>query len=180
MEAVSTPGVDTPNTDAIPQAFKISHQVFLANLPCRVVKPHQKNPNYVGRADIRERIQQRLAPRAQGTSCQQWYALCGLGGVGKTQAALNYTFENMETFEAVLWAHADTRGKLLESFANFAIELGLMNEGDSNLTGRDLLKEWFATTGTSSSKPYSVLLTCHTLSRRKPMAFDIRQRRQHR
>ena len=177
---VSTPGADTPTTDTIPQAFKITRQLFLANLPCRVVKPHQKNPNYVGRAELRERIQQRLAPRAQGMSGQQSYALCGLGGVGKTQAALNYTFANMEAFEAVLWAHADTRGKLLESFADFAIELGLMNKGDSNLTGRDLLKEWFATTGTSSSNLYSVLLTWPALSRRKPMAFNIRQRRQHR
>lgn len=127
----------------MPKAFQLSREVPTARLPCRVVKPHQRNPNYVGRGDIRSRLQQRLAPRSNGTQGQQRYALCGLGGVGKTQTALNYVFEYIDSFQAVLWAHADTRAKLLESYANFAIDLGLINEGDSNLTGRDLLKKWF-------------------------------------
>ena len=43
----------------------------------------------------------------------------------------------------VLWTHADTRGKLLEVFGGFAVELGLTAPGDSDHTGRDRLKEWF-------------------------------------
>lgn len=88
-------------------------------------------------------MHQVLAPRGTEPHAQQSFALCGLGGAGKTQAALNFVFEYMDEFPAVLWAHADTRGKLLEGFAGFAVELGLTNEGDSNRTGRDALKKWF-------------------------------------
>lgn len=127
----------------MPRAFQLSQDTPAAKIPCRVVKPHQRNPNYVGREEIQSRLQEKLGPRNIATQEQQCYALCGLGGVGKTQAALNYVFEYMDGFQVVLWAHADTRAKLLESYAGFAVELGLMTEGDSNLTGRDLLKDWF-------------------------------------
>ncbi len=130
----------------MPQAFRISQRMPTARLPCRLVRPHQRNPHYVGRMETRLKLRQRLAPRSNGEKVQKWYSLCGLGGVGKTQTALNYVFEHMEDFQAVLWAHTDTRAKLLESFATFAVELGLMEEGDSNLTGRDLLKRWFEDT----------------------------------
>ena len=107
------------------------------------MRPHQPNPNYVGRVDVREKLQQVLVRKDADVHGQRTYALCGLGGVGKTQAALDFVFEYMNDFQAVLWASADTRGKLLESFAGFAVEMGLINEGDSNRTGRDVLKKWF-------------------------------------
>jgi hypothetical protein len=53
-------------------------------------------------------------------------ALVGIGGVGKTQTALEYVFSRMDKFPIILWAHADTRAKLNTSFANFAVELGLV------------------------------------------------------
>ena len=127
----------------MPQAFGLSQKLPKAKLPCRFVRPHQRNPNYVGRAETQLKIWNKLAPRTNGQKGQCWYALCGLGGVGKTQAALNFVFEYMDHFQALLWTHADTRAKLLEDFTAFAVELGLIEEGDSNLTGRDLLKRWF-------------------------------------
>ena len=141
---MSASGIDTPpSSGELPKAFKLRQEVSGAKLPCRVVKPHQRNPNYVGREDIKLRLREKLRPREGLVQIQQSYALCGLGGVGKTETALNYVFEYMEDYQALLWAHADTRAKLLESFAHFAIELGLMEQGDSNYTGRDLVKEWF-------------------------------------
>lgn len=127
----------------IPKTFKLRQEVLRVRLPCRVVKPHQRNPNYVGREDIKLRLRENLRPREELVQTQRSYALCGLGGVGKTQTALNYVFEYMDDYQALLWAHAASRAKLLESFANFAVELGLMEQGDSNYTGRDLVKEWF-------------------------------------
>ena len=73
------------------------------------------------REDIKLRLHENLHPREQLVPIQRSYALCGLGGVGKTQTALDYVFEYMEDYQALLWAHADSRAKLLESFAHFAI-----------------------------------------------------------
>lgn len=106
-------------------------------------------------------MQRVLAPRSEELKVQRSFALCGLGGVGKTQTALNYVFEHMEDFQVVLWAHADTRRKLLEDFGGFAVELGLTKQGDSDHTGRDLLKKWLGNAGKkiSSSKVKVLLLT---------------------
>lgn len=145
------PTIYTPVTEALPVAFKISQESFTAKLPCRVVRPHQRNPNYVGRAELGLNLQKSLAPRSEAIKGQRSFALCGLGGVGKTQAALGYVFDHMEDFEVVLWAHADTRGKLLEDFGGFAVELGLTKQGDSDHTGRDLLKKWFENASTKIS-----------------------------
>ena len=136
-------GISTPTAEFVQENLTILQEAPGAKLPCRVVKPHQPNPNFVGRQDVREKLHQTLAPRLEIGGMQQSYALCGLGGVGKTQTALSYVFEYMNDFQALLWAPADSRAKLLESFTNFAFELGLMKDGDSNRTGRDLLKKWF-------------------------------------
>jgi len=53
-------------------------------------------------------------------------ALVGIGGVGKTQTALEYVFSRTDMFPIILWAHADTRAKLNTSFASFAVELRLV------------------------------------------------------
>lgn len=87
---------------SLPQAFQLSQEVPGARLPCRVVKPHQRNPNYVGRADVRTRLRQHLVPMSGILTTQRSYALCGLGGVGKTQTALNYVFESMDEYQALL------------------------------------------------------------------------------
>lgn len=145
------PEINTPVSEVLPLAFKLSQEGFTAKLPCRVVKPHQRNPNYVGRTELEEKMQRALAPTDEASKGQRSFALCGLGGVGKTQTALGYVFEHMEDFQVVLWAHADSRGKLLEDFGGFAVELGLTERGDSDHTGRDLLKKWFENASTKIS-----------------------------
>lgn len=154
-------GITTPVSEVLPAAFSLSQERLTARLPCRVVKPHQRNPNFVGRAELAEKIQRVLAPSSEDPKAQRSFALCGLGGVGKTQTALNYVFEHMEDFQVVLWAHADTEGKLLEDFGGFAVELGLTKQGDSDHTGRDLLKKWLETAGKTilCSKLKILLLT---------------------
>ena len=162
----------TPVSEDVPVAFRFSQETLRAKLPCRIVRPHQRNPNFVGRVQLEQRLQKVLAPRSEIIKGQRSFALCGLGGVGKTQAALNYVFEHMEDFQVVLWAHADTRGKLLEDFGGFAVELGLTKHGDSDHTGRDLLKKWFENASTDVFLPgvHLLLLTWYSCA----LALDLR------
>ncbi len=53
--------------------------------------------------------------------------MAGLGGIGKTQIAIEYAFRHRDTYQIVLWVHADGEAKLAESYCNFAEELGLAN-----------------------------------------------------
>lgn len=125
-------------------------------LPCRVVRPHERNPNFVGRKESFAKIQKALDPKGQESprTYRQIFALCGSGGVGKTQTALNYVFEEMEKFQVVLWAHASSQLQLIESFSHFAVELGVIpkkvgKEEDPTIDA-DLLKAWFNEAGKCS------------------------------
>lgn len=148
---LSAQGITTPVSEVLPAAFRLTQESLTVRLPCRIVKPHQRNPNYVSRAELEERMRRVLAPTSEDPQQQRSYALCGLGGVGKTQTALRYVFEHMQDYQVVLWAHADTRGKLLEDFGGFAVQLGLTKRGDSDHTGRDLLKKWLENASTKMS-----------------------------
>lgn len=122
-------------------------------LPCRVVHPHERNPNYVGREETFAKIQKALDPNGSEPlrTYRQIFALCGSGGLGKTQTALNYVFEEMENFQVVLWAHASSQLQLIESFSRFAVELGVVPEKvgkeEDPTIDADILKAWFNEAG---------------------------------
>ncbi len=119
-----------------------------ARIPCFVTTPHQENLEFVGRTEILQKIHGHLAPQRHRPLLQQTFALSGLGGMGKTQIAISYVFTHRADFTAVLWAHADTRAKLAESFSRFTVELRLRAEiGSDQNTARQVLKTWLETTG---------------------------------
>jgi len=108
------------------------------NLPCFVTAPYEENPYFTGREQVLADIEAALHPSIDTDSSQaslqpRTYALCGLGGMGKTQIALRYLFSNLDAYSVILWAHADSRVKLSDSYARFANELGLEVYG----TGED-------------------------------------------
>jgi hypothetical protein len=80
--------------------------VALSNLPDR-------NPFFTGREAVLAQLREALA--AQGRA-----ALSGLGGVGKTQAALEYAHRHLDEFAYTLWATADSREALVSSYVTIA------------------------------------------------------------
>jgi KaiC/GvpD/RAD55 family RecA-like ATPase len=75
------------------------------------------------------------------------FAITGLGGMGKTQTALQFMFENLQAFQAVLWVPADTRAKLIERLVDFGVELGLIpdrSHDQGEAVGR--IKRWLSAT----------------------------------
>jgi tetratricopeptide (TPR) repeat protein len=63
-------------------------------------------------------------------------AISGLGGVGKTQTAVEYAYRHRNDYQAVLWVGADTREALVAGFVRIAELLSLPEKAaqDQNLT----------------------------------------------
>ncbi|KAL3419104.1 tetratricopeptide repeat domain-containing protein [Phlyctema vagabunda] len=115
--------------------------------PCFFVEPHTSNDNFVGREDILAKMRGILMPNDDARPREQrTYALCGLGGMGKTQIAIHYAFTQRDTFWVVLWADCDSREKLTECYNRFSIRLGLRTEADPVQDAKGLVKEWLEKT----------------------------------
>ena len=80
--------------------------------------PHARNPFFTGRKQILTALQKAL--KKTGTA-----ALSGIGGVGKTQTAVEFAHLHRDNYNAVLWASAESRDTLLSSFAAIAGHLNL-------------------------------------------------------
>jgi nucleoside phosphorylase len=76
-------------------------------------------PKFVGRNDILSKLRGIVTGPSPGVVVLQ-----GMGGVGKTQIALQICRRAPKDYSAVLWASAETRSSLEASFASFARKLG--------------------------------------------------------
>ena len=57
------------------------------------------------------------------------YALCAMGGMGKTQIAAQYMFSRADRFDVIMWLYSDNKTILAQTMARVAIDLGLEEEG---------------------------------------------------
>ncbi len=85
--------------------------------------PH-RNPFFTGRDDILSLLHAALT---SGTTAAltQAQAMCGLGGIGKTQAALEYVYHYADDYETIFWIRADPPGLLLADYTVLAEFLGV-------------------------------------------------------
>jgi tetratricopeptide (TPR) repeat protein len=66
----------------------------------------ERNPNFTGRVEILKAIREALLAHG-GTTVTQPLALTGLGGIGKTQTAVEYAFCNQSDYRLIFLLHAD-------------------------------------------------------------------------
>jgi hypothetical protein len=86
--------------------------------------PYPRNPLFTGREQILERLAETLNT-GETTALAQPQAISGLGGIGKTQTAIEYAYRSRSKYQAVLWARADTRENLVLEYFAIAQLLGL-------------------------------------------------------
>ncbi|NWJ48785.1 MAG: tetratricopeptide repeat protein [Chloroflexi bacterium] len=83
---------------------------------------HQRNAFFTGREDLLDALES-----AQTNAITQ--AVAGLGGVGKTQTAVEYAYRNKERFDLVWWVNAEFATSLRSDLADLAFKLGLATQG---------------------------------------------------
>jgi DNA-binding XRE family transcriptional regulator len=93
--------------------------------------PLPRNPYFTGREEILETLHTQLSVD-QAVELTQSSALYGLGGVGKTQAALEYAYRHALEYSAVFWVSAETEESMIASLHDIAETLQLPEQEEKN------------------------------------------------
>lgn len=149
---LSTPMAYSPKFDS---ALEIA--VGGLSLPILSGRPVQ-NFSFLGResqlTSIHDTLQFHPKSSKRGPAC---CVIHGIGGIGKTQTALQYTYVYEHYYEAIFWLKAQTIMELAKSYAAIADEVdaagstrGLSQNGDLG-KGVDVARKWLQTTSTASA-----------------------------
>src|SRR6202011_665738 len=91
--------------------------------------PYRRNLHFTGRDDLLDQLEKHLSPVGQGDSgitrraaLTQTQAIKGLGGIGKTQIAVEYAYRSRDLarYTHTLWVNAANEETLIPSFAALA------------------------------------------------------------
>jgi len=104
--------------------------------------PFLRNPYFTGREDILTRLHNRLI--SSMTPLPQ--VISGLGGIGKTQTAVEYAYSYSDDYQYVFWVKADSSENLTSDFCSLAglLNLPVKDEKDQNLI-ISAVKNWLHT-----------------------------------
>ncbi|KAL8386861.1 hypothetical protein RB595_010336 [Gaeumannomyces hyphopodioides] len=102
--------------------------------------PFSRDPDFVNRGDILSQLHQRCSEPAGRV------ALCGLGGIGKSQLAIELAYQISERRPNswIFWIHAATQARVEEGFRNIAdtVKLPGRNAPDANIP--QLVHSWLS------------------------------------
>lgn len=107
--------------------------------------PYQRNPFFTGREDLLLQLHEHLTAN-QTTALAQSQAIHGLGGIGKTQVAIEYAYRYRDEYTSVLCLNAQSAESLLTEYVTLADLLHLPQpEKDEHYQSRliALIHQWF-------------------------------------
>ncbi|KAI1439348.1 hypothetical protein F5Y02DRAFT_424116, partial [Annulohypoxylon stygium] len=108
---------------------------------CHFVVPFGRNKNFVGRISIVEQLLQQIPPGVDQNDCQRT-ALEGLGGIGKTQIALEaaYRVRDKHPDCSVFWVPAIDATSFENAYRDIGRQLGVKGIDDERADVKTLVK----------------------------------------
>ena len=100
--------------------------------------PYRRNPFFTGRQQHLRQLRRDLARE------QAIVAISGLGGIGKTQLAVQFCFLDTSKFEHMFWCSSDTRESLFVGFEAIADQLKIPRDVANPIATVNSIKHWCA------------------------------------
>ncbi|KAG0633463.1 P-loop containing nucleoside triphosphate hydrolase protein [Tuber brumale] len=100
--------------------------------------PYTRNNNFYGRGEALDALHKALVknidPRgsSQTVTEQSSCVVYGMGGVGKTQVALEYTYRHRDSYDFIFWIQAENEAVLVTSITKISSALGLHKAGNAS------------------------------------------------
>ena len=92
--------------------------------------PYMSNPHFIGREALLASLRERLC-EDRFKQYNHRVALFGIGGVGKTQVAVEYVHRYQSNYDCVFWIQATDRAAILSGFQTIAKTTGCVNSSTS-------------------------------------------------
>jgi len=86
--------------------------------------PFERNPLFTGRKEFLKLLKERLHSQVP-KKYNHRIALYGMGGIGKTQVALEYVYANRDSYDRIYWISAVNQTSLLAGYEKIAKKAGL-------------------------------------------------------
>ncbi|MET0399894.1 MAG: FxSxx-COOH system tetratricopeptide repeat protein [Longimicrobiaceae bacterium] len=103
--------------------------------------PHNRNRNFTGRVELLATLRSQL----QAGHHSALTALHGLGGIGKTQVAVEYAYRYGGEYDLVWWLRSEDPATLAGDYALLAEKLGLPETEADQQAATQAAKNWLAT-----------------------------------
>ncbi|KAH8882047.1 tetratricopeptide repeat domain-containing protein [Thozetella sp. PMI_491] len=146
----ATEGTSLSGFELVHSTISTTEMRKTLHLPCILLNTHSANEYFCGREDILARLADALLPpknvvSASNTALRQ-FALCGFGGIGKTEIAREFCRRHKASFDAVFWVIADEIAKLDHNYQQISLALGLEEESEckSLVVTREIVKGWLS------------------------------------
>jgi len=111
----------TSNTERVARFLRFE---LAGDLPAIWNVPHLRNPNFTGRSQLLADLRQALTAE-KTAALTQTQAVHGLGGVGKTQLALEYAYRYAADYGLVWWLRSEEPTTLAADYSGLATALDL-------------------------------------------------------
>ena len=122
-------GVDTKeiprNRPSFPGTIRAR---FPGSLPYHNL-PYIRNPYFTGRNQILEEICSKFK---SGHTISLTQVISGLGGLGKTQTALEYAYRYADQYDWIWWIPAETESTVLAEYKSFAVGMELLSGDETD------------------------------------------------
>jgi tetratricopeptide (TPR) repeat protein/transcriptional regulator with XRE-family HTH domain len=131
-DASSSPDADSHTSTSFPTIWNV---------------PYRRNPFFTGREEVLSHLHDVLTGGKTAVLTQA-LAISGLGGIGKTQIAVEYAYRYRHHYQAIFWVTASTHDTLSADFVMLAASLNLSEQHEQK---QDIVvgsvKRWLTTHG---------------------------------